>query len=114
MADFTWIPDYDMEEATMPRILQAQFGDGYRQRAADGLNNMLRNWSVAFNNRSKAEAQAIIDFFKARQGVTEFTYQLADSTEVVTVTCKSWSRRWAGFDTYNVTCKFDEEVSIGV
>lgn len=114
MADFTWVADYDAEESTSPRVLVAQFGDGYKQRAADGLNNQLRTWSWSFNNRSLTDASDIIDFLKAKGGVTEFTHDLPGSGETVTVICSSWSKRWAGFDTYNVSAKFEEVISIGL
>ena len=116
MADFTWIADYDAGEDTTPRVLAAQFGDGYKQRAADGLNSQLRTWNWAFNTLSLAEVTAIINFFKAKGGVTEFTHDLPGitPTETVTVICPSWSRKWAGPNIYNVTAKFEEVISIGV
>lgn len=116
MADFTWIADYDAGEDSTPRVLTAQFGDGYKQRAADGLNALLRTWNWSFNNRSAAETMAIIAFLKSKNGVMEFTHDLPDSSpvETVSVICPSWSRKWVGFDTYNVTAKFEEVVTIGV
>ena len=116
MAEFTWIPDYDASEDSSPRILSAKFGDGYEQRALDGLNALLRTWTWAFNGKSTSEANAIVNFLKSKAGVTEFTHDLpgVSPAETVTVVCKSWSKRWAGFDSFNVSAKFEEVISISV
>jgi phage-related protein len=116
MAEFTWIADYDAGEDSTPRTLSAKFGDGYEQRAPDGINSLLRTWTWAFNNRSMVETGEITDFLKLKNGVTEFTHDLpgVTPTETVTVVCRGWSKRWAGFESFNVTAKFEEVISISV
>lgn len=53
------------------RILKASFGDGYEQRAGDGLNTRAQSWSLTFNG-TEAEVQPIQDFLDARAGVESF------------------------------------------
>lgn len=60
-----------------------QFGDGYLQRINDSIHNFKKSYSVTFNNRSNADD--IIDFFEARNGVEAFNF---DGEEVI---CQKWS-----------------------
>jgi phage-related protein len=112
MADFTWVPDYDAQEQTEPVLLEARFGDGYVVSAPDGINNMLRSWSFAFNNVSEEMAADIITFLRTKGGWNRFTFTLPQITpaETVLVVCKSWSKVYSGYKSYNITCKFEERL----
>jgi phage-related protein len=44
----TYIPSSGTSAQTTPRVLRAQFGDGYSQTTLDGLNAYLRKWSLTF------------------------------------------------------------------
>lgn len=111
MADFTWVADYAANESSVPRVLEAPFGDGYVQRGVDGLNALLRVWSWSFNTVPTSEANAIIDFLKLKAGVLPFSHDIPGSGETVNVICKSWTKQWAGFEVYNITAKFEEQVT---
>jgi phage-related protein len=37
------------------RVLTASFGDGYSQEAPDGINSIVDEWSVSFENLSSSE-----------------------------------------------------------
>lgn len=60
-----------------PRVLRAQFGDGYAQTAPDGLNAYLRRWSVVWSNiyqntAASSGAPSALDldtFWKAHAGI---------------------------------------------
>lgn len=54
------------------RVLTAQFGDGYKQQAADGINNVIQTWSLTFKSTSLATIQAIRGFLKAKGGYKKF------------------------------------------
>lgn len=45
---FSWCPRVGAQADTQFRVLQAQFGDGYRQTAADGINNFTDQWELEF------------------------------------------------------------------
>lgn len=60
----------------------AQFGDGYMQRATDGINQKQEGWNVVYDNLQTADrdtVQAFIDIVKMA-GVIEWTAP-GDSTE---------------------------------
>ena len=82
------IPDKTLAKASSPNVLVAQFGDGYQQRIASGLNSIKDSFTLTFNNRPKAEADDIDAFFRTKKGVTafNFTYPDTNSTSSVTAT----------------------------
>lgn len=74
MATFTWIPDQSPDEAYEPRVRRVNFGDGYAQRVTFGLNSNPGTHTLEFSNREPAEANAIMDFLRARNGVESFDW----------------------------------------
>jgi phage-related protein len=79
MDRFPFTPDYGPQQQAHPRILKAQFGDGYAQRAEDGLRATLQRWALQFNARRKAEADAIEAFLFAHRGVLPFEFVVPTS-----------------------------------
>lgn len=52
-------PDLDSKRSYTPRILRAEFGDGYLQAGADGINAYKESWALTFSNRQLADIEAI-------------------------------------------------------
>lgn len=73
MATFTYCPAFGASDTTKPRVLKAQFGDGYQQRAGDGINIAPRQWSLSFS-RKQSDIDAIRAFLEARNGIESFTW----------------------------------------
>lgn len=90
MADFNWVPDRGVGQTFEAKVDTASFGDGYEQRAAKGLNNVVETVGVSFTLRTRAEIDAIDAFLRARRGVTNFTFSVAGAAER-RYTCASWS-----------------------
>lgn len=108
MSDFTWTPSIGGADVSyQPRIKSIQFGDGYEQRAGDGINNNLQVWALSFNNRTTTVADAIIAFLNGKGGVTKFTFTPPEHSEI-TVICKSWRRKQVEPGIATVTCQFKE------
>lgn len=74
MATFTYTPSFEATESSQPRVRRFQAGDGYEQRITFGLNSDLKEWALAFDNRSNTETAAIKGFLEARGGVESFTW----------------------------------------
>ena len=91
----TFTPPYapipGTEDKPEYKILQADFGDGYTQATADGLNNVRRVLTVAWDGLTVAEANAIINFFTIRQGCQPFYYTPSNEATPVKWTCKDHS-----------------------
>jgi len=84
---FTWTPSKSFQKMSKPRVITAQFGDGYSQRIGDGINRIVREWSLSFNSRSIAQAQEIVAFLEARSGVQAFVWTPPGDTTSYAVVC---------------------------
>lgn len=62
--------------ADTPRVLRAEFGDGYSQRARDGLNFSRRTVTLQWDALAAADADTIEAFFAERGGTEAFYYTL--------------------------------------
>lgn len=68
MADrFTWCPTKASTGQTDGLVRRTQFGDGYNQSAADGINPNSSTWNVEFVG-TKLRTQEIIDFLRSHVG----------------------------------------------
>ncbi|MDR1351491.1 MAG: phage tail protein [Zoogloeaceae bacterium] len=65
MAVFSWTHDWDASLDEEPATLRAEFGDGYAQVVAAGINCNPRKWAITFNNREEAEINKIVAFLRA-------------------------------------------------
>lgn len=92
---FTWVPDYNGTGGEFePKRKVAQFGNGYSQRAPDGLNNNPQMWNVAFLGRSySAEIDLIDAFLAALNGTDYFLWTPPRGGSQIKVICPKWSRR---------------------
>jgi len=80
------VPDRTLSGSSTANVRTATFGDGYEQRASIGINNVGRDYSISFANRSKTEVDDIVAFFESKNGVTAFNFTIPDtnSTSVTT------------------------------
>jgi phage-related protein len=107
MATFTTLPSYASQMSEEPRVLANVFGDGYEARVGDGINTILQKWSLTFDNRTRAQADALMTFFRTEAGVTSFTWTPPDESAGLFV-AKRWSRAKGAFDAETVTVVFEE------
>lgn len=84
-------PSYDLPEDVSARTLEAGFGDGYEQRAGDGLNVLEKTWNVTWAAIATADCQTLVDFLEARAGHEAFLWTPARGPQIK-VKCKSWHR----------------------
>ena len=103
-------PDKMMAAKSTPKVRVTDFGDGYQQRIAAGINNLEQNYSVGFANRTKEEIDDIVAFFVSKGGVTNFTFTIPDSNNsgetAIKVICESWSQSYKTGDYYNCSASF--------
>ncbi len=68
MADtFTWCPTTSSSAVANTVVRRSQFGDGYAQSAADGINAIRRTWSVEFVVKESV-ALSILSFLDSNVG----------------------------------------------
>ena len=61
------------------RVHVVKFGDGYEQRTPDGINSVVRTYELGWNAITKADANTLDAFFRARQGTEAFTWAPPES-----------------------------------
>lgn len=108
MATFTYTPSLSAKESRKPRIIVAQFGDGYSQRVRDGLNNDMAVWDLAFNNQTTANATSIETFFATQGGTTVFDWTPPNSASSKKFICREWTRTEVSYNVVSITAKFEQ------
>tara|TARA_B100000886_G_C20261706_1_gene423198 strand:- start:224 stop:607 length:384 start_codon:yes stop_codon:yes gene_type:complete len=107
----TIVPDKGLSKSNEPVVFVAEFGDGYQQRIANGINNLKQEFSVSFATREKAEIDDIVGFFESTNGVTAFDFTFADTNasgneETVKVYVTQFSQNWDYDDYYTLSATF--------
>jgi phage-related protein len=105
MSTFTYTPSYSISLNKNTRVRAAQFGDGYAQRSGDGINTIMRSWSLKFDNDTNLDA--IETFFETQGGVTSFTWVPPVGLTGKWV-CGEWSRNLSDINTGSITANFTE------
>lgn len=72
--DFTIEPTYAIQMDEEAQVLQADLGDGYTQRAVQGLNNIKTSWQLVWNGITVANANTLIALFRGRRGASTITW----------------------------------------
>lgn len=108
---FLWIPSYGANVEHNPRVLTTQFGDGYEQRMADGINNLLLSFDFTFEQRGSNEAAAIIHFLTQRKGVETFGFVPPfPYNKIGLYACKNWSHTEVFHENHTIKARFEEKV----
>lgn len=107
--EFTIAPSWSPVSQRKPRILAIKFGDGYEQRAADGLHNDLQSWQLTFAPIPVADAETIEAFFVDNAtAVTPFTWTAPRASTSSKFLCRSWTRTIVSPLTDSITATFEE------
>lgn len=91
-----------------PRILSAQFGDGYRQEAGDGLNYLPNSLDLTWAVLMPDQADTIENFFIAQKGYLAFLWTPSNETLERQWKCTNWSRSDPTAATQSITAHFEE------
>ena len=83
-------PTFASSWTTKCRVLTAEFGDGYAQRAPDGLNNIAIELDLTWEGLSEAKAQRIVDFLEGLQGYQAFWFKVPRTTTRLKWVCDEW------------------------
>lgn len=76
------------------RILKAQFGDAYSQRAADGINPLDSDYNFSWTLESEADVATMKTFMDARGGHEAFLYTIPNAASSSKFTCEQYSEIW--------------------
>lgn len=68
------IADNGAAKRRVPRLIEAQFGDGYGQRAADGLNHWIDEWDVSWIPLNSTDKDTVVSALDASGGWDYLTW----------------------------------------
>lgn len=107
--EFIWTPAYNDNDNLEPRVIKNKFGDGYEQRVADGINNILLEFDYTFEDRTLAETAAILHFLHQRKAVDCFLFTPpVPFNQRKKFVCPTWNKSIAYYNNYTIRAKFVE------
>jgi phage-related protein len=69
-------PTYDTGGTTKFKVRKIQYGNGYSQRARDGLNSTTQTFKLEWKTIKQSDFDYIYGFFKSLAGTDAFQYQV--------------------------------------
>lgn len=94
------------------RVLEKRLGDGYTQRAAEGLNNVALKYEAVWTGLTTKEAAGLVRDFSDWGGLEPFKVEeLPDGLDEKKWICKDWSVEWVSAQRRNVRAMFEEDFS---
>lgn len=103
---------YGTAGKTECRILENDYGDGYNQRAADGLNSVVATWDVVWEDVSVNDIDTLEAFFEAKKGYIAFLWTPPRRSVAKKWICKEWSRDIQGLKTDRLRATFIQEFNL--
>jgi len=82
---------------------EADFGDGYSQRAPKGINNTKDSVPLNWTNLTKVEMIVLRDFCIAHSGGQTFYFTLEDEDDPKKFALMSYVRKYVSYDNYTFT-----------
>lgn len=107
-ATFLNIPDRGFGKTTKARVLTYQYGDGYSQRLADGINNFVNTWSLTFSSQVLTVADDIITFFETTGGYQYFFWTPPGELTEIKVIASDWSKNYESPISRNISVTFTQ------
>lgn len=100
--------DPGYERGFKPKVLAAEFGDGFAQRAAAGPNSNAETRQVALTNLTATEKDAVIAFLADRGGWQSFYWQGPGEASPLVFICPEWSFTVEHVGVYSVRATFQQ------
>jgi len=104
---FVWSPKINATGTTKFDVLVAPFGDGYKQTAANGINNRTESWPLTFVG-DEEKIKAIKRFLDARQGAESFWWTPPLSDPIL-VKAGEYATTPNGGGVYTLTVTFEQD-----
>lgn len=106
---FTWKSSYKYSNESIPRVRKIQFGDGYTQRASDGISSILMSINFPFENIDINQYTAILHFLEKRKGVESFVFVPPAPYNIQKLfICEKWNIVQNFYNNYTITANFIE------
>jgi phage-related protein len=97
---------------TAYKIIEVKYGNGYAQRAGDGINPIQGSWNVEWGVLSAGELGTIVTAFDTARGVDYFTWTPPGDASSKKWVVKQHSRTPLSGDQYSVAATLEETWSL--
>lgn len=103
---FTSGPSFPLDRTVNPEILSNEFGDGYNQEVADGINYQKPTVSLTWEPLTLAEKNLLEAFFVERGGYQPFMWTYPGDSVQTKWKCRPWTVKLAGAKHWAITATF--------
>ena len=110
---FPFTPSYAPVDSRKPRVLSARFGDGYEQRAADGINPDLQAWKLNFGPLRTKDADAV-EAFLIRNNVASDPFYWSPPRPYADYYARTWEKEVNPVDNNWVSVTYSIELGLYV
>lgn len=90
------------------RSIETVYGNGYSQRAPDGINNSVASWEVSWENVTADEFSTITTAIEAAKGVDYFTWQAPGDAASKKWVVGKYSKQAMSGNIYTVSCSLKQ------
>lgn len=90
------------------KVLDVKYGNGYGQRARDGINSVVDTWSIEYANVPYSDFTAICAAFDLAAGVDYFTWQAPGDATVKKWVVPKFSKAAMSGGVYTVTAELKQ------
>ena len=102
---------YQVSKKIDARVLESGFGDGYSQRALDGLNSIVEGWSLTWTVNN-TDSDTLTGFFEARGGHESFDWIPNGESVSKKWTCKSWTKSPIGYNVWTISATLKQRFDL--
>jgi phage-related protein len=107
---FSWRPTSDLTATQKFTTSSAVFGDGYEQRAANGINGKAGSWPLTFTG-TRAEMEVLTDFLDLKGCHTIFAWQRPSGKTVSVRMDDGYQEKEGGGNTMTITVTFKQAIT---
>lgn len=108
MSVFTFVPA-SAQLTKKPRVLEAAFGDGYKQRTNFGINANPQSWQLSFVFTGAGSHLPFKSFLDGLSGVTPFDWTPPGESSSFRFVCKDYAVNATPGNVYQCTATFEQD-----
>ena len=108
MTTFIYVPT-SAQLSKKPRVLEAAFGDGYKQRTNFGINANPQSWMLSFVFVGVGSHLGFKSFLDALSGVTPFNWTAPGDSSSLRFICKEYGCSASPGNVWNCTATFEQD-----
>jgi phage-related protein len=90
------------------KIIETKYGNGYSQRAADGINSIQDSWNVTWNNLSSSEFSTVLTALDTTKGSDYLTWTAPGDGASKKYICRKVTKRALAGNLYSVSAELQQ------